>query len=208
MCNFNAIYKVDESSTYQDILNQVNNVNVKLKQEGISMPSDGSLKTTRRLYELLGSPLDSIPTVHIGGTNGKGTTCWKVAKCTQSAGIKTGLFVSPHIISFRERIQIANELIPKSDFVKLMSIVMNTCAEHSIPATVFELTFALACITFREFNCECVVLEVGLDGRLDATNVVQTALSVICSVALDHTRILDNTIEQRADVKDGIFKNK
>ena len=215
MSIFKDIFHVSPNITYEELKNQVNAVNSRLKDDGIEMPNADSLATTRKLYELLGSPLDKIPTIHIGGTNGKGTTAWKIAKCLQSYNLKTGLFVSPHIVCFRERIQIANELITKDDFVKYLSIVMNVCSDNSIPATLFELTFPdlvllvslLVSLIANASYSGIVVLEVGLGGRVDATNVVHTALSVICSIALDHTRILGSTVEAIADVKSGIFKS-
>ena len=124
----------------------------------------------------------------------------------KASGLKVGLFVSPHIASFRERVQINNVLIDETTLQILCNEIFAICIEHSIPATLFELTFAIASIYFERCNCDAVVIEVGLGGKLDATNVISTACSVLCSVSLDHTRILGNTVEAIAKVKAGIFK--
>lgn len=120
--------------------------------------------------------------------------------------MKTGLFVSPHLVSFRERVQVNAELISEEAFVEHLPSVLKLCADHSIPATLFELTFILACLHYEREECQVVVLEVGLGGELDATNVVNTALSILCSVSLDHTRILGSTVDEIATKKAGIFK--
>ena len=161
---------------------------------------------TRRLYELIGKPLDSIPTVHVGGTNGKGTTSFKISQCARLSGLKVGLFVSPHISCFRERVQVGHELISEEDMLQYLPKILGLCVEHSIPATMFELTFLLAALYFDEVGCDIAVIEVGVGGELDATNVIKSALSIICSVSLDHTRILGATEMEIATKKGGIFK--
>lgn len=193
-------------SDYGSLMAHLNGINGQLKKDGIAMPSSDSMDTVRRLYDNLGRPLDVIKTVHVGGTNGKGTTSWKIAAACRSQGLTTGLFVSPHISSFRERFQINGRLVSEADFMKVVPRVLECCASCKIPATLFELTFGIACLVFELAACDVVVLEVGVGGLLDATNVVQTALSIICSVSLDHTRILGNTVEEIAAVKSGIFK--
>lgn len=136
----------------------------------------------------------------------QGSTSFKIAEALISSGIKTGLFVSPHIASFRERVQVNGTLISESEFTYHMSKIMKICAECEIPATMFELAFILATVFFDTSQCGAVVLEVGLGGEVDATNVVNTSLSIICSVSLDHTRILGSTVEAIARKKGGIFK--
>lgn len=192
--------------TYSACLKFLYGINDKLKKDGIMAPSDSSLSNTSRLYDLIGRPLDRIPTVHVGGTNGKGSTSFKIAESLRTCGLRTGLFVSPHLASFRERMQINAELISEDAFVQLLPTVLKLCADHSIPATLFELTFILACQYYEHAGCQVVVLEVGLGGELDATNVVNTAMSIICSVSLDHTRILGSTVEEIGTKKAGIFK--
>jgi len=122
----------------------------------------------------------------------------------QAAGYRDGLFVSPHVSSFRERIQIRGELISEEAVIAGLPMIVDLCAAHKLPATFFELTTALAFHHFRD--ADAVALEVGLGGRLDATNVVTPTVSVICSIGLDHTRILGETVEEIAMEKAGIMK--
>ena len=202
--DWGSIYTISEN--YTSSLKVLYAVNGRLNKNGIQMPSEGSLANTRKLYELLGKPLDRIPTIHVGGTNGKGSTSWKVAQCLKESGLTVGLFVSPHISSFRERVQVNSVLIDEASVLDISNQVFNACVEYSIPATLFEITFAIACIYFQKCCCDAVVIEVGLGGRLDATNVISTVCSILCSVSLDHTRILGDTVEAIARVKAGIFK--
>ena len=197
-------------SCYKSLLKTLYNVNNLLKnksKEGISAPADSSLDGIRTLYRLVDHPLDSVKTIHVGGTNGKGSTSHKIAQCLQSYGYKTGLFVSPHLSSFRERIQIDNVLISEEDLIAYSKRVLTLCVQHNITATLFELTFIIASVYFKALNCDFVVLEVGCGGIYDATNVVATSLSIICSVSLDHTKVLGSTVEEIALNKSGIFKH-
>jgi dihydrofolate synthase/folylpolyglutamate synthase len=164
------------------------------------------LHNSEKLYELLGKPLNRIPTVHVGGTNGKGSVCVKVAECLKNAGLKTGLFVSPHISSFRERIQVDGMLIREETFSQGFAALTKLCDKRDIPATFFELTTALAFMKFQSSDCDVVVMEVGLGGKTDATNVITPAVSVITSVQLDHCKILGDTVEKIAIEKAGIMK--
>jgi dihydrofolate synthase/folylpolyglutamate synthase len=197
-------------SSYNSILKTLYNVNNLLKnksKDGISAPADNSLDATLALYRLVGHPLDSVKTIHVGGTNGKGSTSHKIAQCLQSYGYKTGLFVSPHLSSFRERIQINSVLISEDDLIAYSKRVLTLCVQNNITATLFELTFIIASLYFKSLDCDFVVLEVGCGGIYDATNVVATSLSIICSVSLDHTKVLGSTVEDIALNKSGIFKN-
>lgn len=112
----------------------------------------------------------------------QGTSAFKLSESLRLSGYRTGLFVSPHLASFRERIQVDAQLIPEDSFVTHFAALRQLCADHSIPATEFELAFLLAALHFREARCQAVVLEVGLGGQFDATNVVDTAVGLICSV--------------------------
>jgi len=169
-------------------------------------PVKMGLTSINALYEVLGRPLDNIPVVHVTGTNGKGSVCFKTAAVLRKSGLRTGLFVSPHISSYRERVVVDGEMLTEDDVVKMLTHLMDVCDKGHIPATVFELNTALACLKFRESQCDAAVLEVGLGGRLDATNIISPSLSVITTVQLDHTRILGDTIEQIAIEKAGIIK--
>lgn len=145
--------------------------------------------------------------VHIAGTNGKGSVALKIANTLQSHGLKVGLFCSPHVSSFRERMQINGQVIPEEEVVELLPKIYDLCAEHDIPATFFEITTLLAFLYYAKHDVQVVVLETGLGGRLDATNVISSpALSVITSIGLEHTRILGDTVELIAKEKGGIIK--
>jgi len=167
------------------------------------------LENTVQLHAALGSPMDNpnLTIIHVAGTNGKGSVCYKIARALTSAGNKTGLFVSPHVSSFRERCQVDGVCMSEEEVVRLLPLVYDACESGDIPATFFEITTALAFLFFEEKGCNAVVLETGLGGRLDATNVVsKPAVSVITSIGMEHTRILGDTIEEIAMEKAGIVK--
>ena len=146
--------------------------------------------------------------IHIAGSNGKGSVALKTAHTLQTK-YKVGLFVSPHISSFRERIQINGIPVSEDQVVQYLSEIFDLCELHQIPATFFEVTTALAFRVFAAEHVDVVVLETGLGGRLDATNVLRhPALTVITSIGLEHTRILGDTIEKIAEEKAGILKEK
>lgn len=206
MSTLHDIY--DQNITgYPSLLRLMYKINDGLKRDGILAPNNQSLSNTDILYGLIGRPLDTIPTVHIGGTNGKGSTCFKLAKALTSSGLRTGLFVSPHLSSYRERIQVDGELIHEEALVDLAPQLFAKCIELNIPATMFEITFLVAGMYYERMGCDVVVLEVGLGGELDATNVILPCLSIVCSISLDHTRVLGNTVEAIATQKAGIFKS-
>jgi dihydrofolate synthase/folylpolyglutamate synthase len=144
----------------------------------------------------------------VAGTNGKGSVCLKIANALQKqSGNNVGLFCSPHVSSFRERMQVNGEMITEEEVVELLPKIYDLCIEHDIPATFFEITTALAFAFYAKRGANIVVLETGLGGRLDATNVIsKPALSVITSIGLEHTRILGDTIELIAREKGGIIK--
>ncbi len=162
------------------------------------------------LLEELGNPQDKIKAVHIAGTNGKGSTSTTIANMLIADGHKTGLFTSPYVIDFCERIQIDGENVDKDLFAECVTAVREKIEElnaQSIVITEFEAITASAFLCFVKANCEYVVLEVGLGGRFDATNVVKNPKAVvITSISLDHTKILGDTIEQIAFEKCGIIK--
>lgn len=165
-----------------------------------SMPG---LERITQLLEAVGNPQDSLKFIHVAGTNGKGSVCTMAAKILESAGNKVGLYTSPFILSFRERIQINGKFIPKRSLAALAKKLINT----KIVVTEFEFITALAFLYFKSQKCDIVVLETGLGGRLDATNVIKAPLvSVITSISLDHTAVLGDTIEQIAAEKCGIIK--
>ena len=173
-------------------------------------PVKMGLTNMQTLHQLLGRPMDQphVAVIHIAGTNGKGSVALKIAHTLQQQhGITVGLFCSPHISSFRERMQVNADLITEEEVVHLLPTIYQLCQDHDIPATFFEITTALAFTFFQRRGAQVVVLETGLGGRLDATNVIQTpALSIITSIGLEHTRILGHTIELIAREKAGIIK--
>ncbi|KAF0683569.1 Aste57867_24426 [Aphanomyces stellatus] len=164
------------------------------------------LRNSHALHEAFGAPATRYDTIHVAGTNGKGSVSWKLAKALEASGFKTGLFVSPHVSCFRERIQVNSALISEAQVEALLPQIFNQATRLNIPATFFELTTILALQHFAQEQVDCVVLETGLGGRLDATNIVTPVLSVITSIGLDHTRILGATIPEIAREKAGIMK--
>ncbi|KAG6612520.1 Folylpolyglutamate synthase [Phytophthora cinnamomi] len=164
------------------------------------------LENMQKLNAAFGDPASQFDVVHVAGTNGKGSVAFKLAKALERSGHRTGLFVSPHVACFRERVQVDGALISEGDVCEALSEIFNISAQLRIPATFFEITTMLAFLHFAKQGVDCVVLETGLGGRLDSTNIVHPALSVITSIGLDHTRILGDTREAIAREKAGIIK--
>lgn len=156
------------------------------------------------LLHAMGNPQRELKVIHVAGTNGKGTVCSTLAAIYTSAGYKTGLYTSPHLIDVRERFRINGELISRDDMVQFFR--EHGAVIQSFPVTFFELTTALAFWYFAQKKCDLVVVETGLGGRLDATNVVDPLISVITSIGLDHQEQLGNTVGSIAFEKAGIIK--
>lgn len=169
------------------------------------------LERIKKLCELLGNPQDRLKFVHIAGTNGKGSTSLYIHNALMDAGYRTGLYTSPFIYEFNERIQVNGVSIPDDKLTEIMSVVAEKVKimteegyEHP---TEFELITAAAFLYFEKSECDVVVLEVGLGGTYDATNIIKTpVLSVITSISLDHTDYLGNTVRDVAENKCGIIK--
>ena len=170
-----------------------------------------NLDSIRELMRRLGNPQDKLKFVHIAGTNGKGSTAAFINQIMIEGGYKVGLYTSPFIEHFTERIKINNEEIPEETLAEIASEVRLVC-EEMISAGIkapseFEIVCAIGFIYFARKNCDLVVLEVGLGGRLDATNVIGSSLlSVITTISLDHTEVLGDTLEKIAAEKAGIIK--
>lgn len=164
------------------------------------------------LLERLGNPEKSLRCIHVAGTNGKGTVCSFIASVLKQAGYKTGLYTSPYIVDFRERIRIDGEMISETDLEEVTDIVRNQIEKlrnEDITITEFEAVTAAAFLYYKNQGCDFVVIETGLGGRFDATNVIERPLaSVITSISLDHVNILGNTISEIAYEKCGIIKNE
>lgn len=162
------------------------------------------------LLEKLDNPQDKLKFIHVAGTNGKGSTCTMLSEICIAAGYKTGLFTSPYVLDFRERLQINGEMIAKEEFAELMNRIRPLVAELSeqnLQPTEFEVITAAAFLYFAEQKCGVVVLEVGLGGLLDSTNVIKTPLvSVLASISKDHMNILGDSLEEIAQQKCGIIK--
>ena len=162
-----------------------------------------------RLLELLGNPQDELKVVHVAGTNGKGSTCAMLSSILTHAGYKTGLFTSPHLIEYTERMKINGQDISKEDFSDILFKVLKIAERNNIPVTEFEILTAMGFLYFKEQNTNVVILETGLGGRLDATNVIKNPLvSVITTIDIDHTDRLGDTIEKIAFEKAGIIKER
>ena len=165
------------------------------------------LTRVRELLHRLGDPQDGLQFVHIAGTNGKGSTAAMLASILRAAGYTTGLFTSPYLERFAERMQVNGVPVPDAEFAAVCEALQPCIAAMDAPPTEFELVTAAAMLWFRRRGCDVVVLEVGLGGRLDATNVIAApACAVITNIGLDHTEILGDTLEQIAREKAGILK--
>lgn len=155
---------------------------------------------------LLGFPSQACKTVHVAGTNGKGSVATKLAKAYELTGLKTGLFTSPHLSCFRERIRLNNEMISESAFNAIFDELFALLEKKHLPLSFFEVTTLIAFQYFAKEHADIVIVEAGIGGRLDATNIITPDLSIITSIALDHTEILGHTIDAIAKEKAGIIK--
>ena len=166
------------------------------------------LENTQKLAALAGDPQQQLRFIHVAGTNGKGSTCAMLEGIYRAAGLRVGLFTSPHLISFRERIQVNRELIGEADVVRLVRELEPWLPEF--PAdhhpTFFEVVTVMALRYFAEQKCDLVIWETGLGGRLDATNIVTPLASVITNIGFDHQQWLGDTLGKIAAEKAGIIK--
>ena len=157
--------------------------------------------------EKLGNPQERLKFIHVAGTNGKGSVCAMTARILQCAGFLTGLFTSPVISDYREQFQVNGEMISKEDFSRLAETVKRACEQMDDPPSEFEKAVALAFLYFNEQHCDFVVLEVGLGGTDDATNVIGTPeVAAIVNIDFDHMGFLGNTLAEIAEKKAGIIK--
>lgn len=163
------------------------------------------LDTILALSDAMGNPHSRLRFVHVAGTNGKGSTSHLIASVLQEAGYRTGLYTSPHLVDFRERIRVNGAMIAKEEVIYFVENYKDH-VEHLSPS-FFEWTQALALWHFEKEKCDIIVLETGLGGRLDSTNIVTPEVSVITNIGLDHTHLLGNTIEEIAFEKAGIIKS-
>jgi dihydrofolate synthase / folylpolyglutamate synthase len=166
------------------------------------------LETTFKLAELSGNPHQKLRFIHVAGTNGKGSTCAMLESVYRASGLRVGLFTSPHLVSFRERIQINRQYISEKDVVRFVEQLKRLCAtfaEDHQP-TFFEAVTVMALRYFAEQKCDLVIWETGLGGRLDATNIVTPLASAIANIGIEHSEWLGDTVEKIATEKAGIIK--
>ncbi|MBL7943556.1 MAG: bifunctional folylpolyglutamate synthase/dihydrofolate synthase [Flavobacteriales bacterium] len=162
------------------------------------------LDNTIALMDMLGNPQHALICVHVAGTNGKGSVSHMIASVLQEAGYRTGLYTSPHLVDFRERIRINGACIAEDDVVRFVENFRH--AWEKIQPSFFELTMAMAFWYFKNEKTEINVIETGLGGRLDSTNIITPLVSVITNVGMDHMNLLGNTLEKIATEKAGIIK--
>jgi dihydrofolate synthase/folylpolyglutamate synthase len=168
------------------------------------------LENTHKLAALAANPQEKLRFIHVAGTNGKGSTCAMLESIYRAAGLRVGLFTSPHLVSFRERIQVNRQLIPESEIVRLVEefqpLLKQFPGDNHL--TLFEAVTVMALKFFAEQKCDLVIWETGLGGRLDATNIVTPLVSVITNIAFDHQQWLGDTLEKIAAEKAGIIKTR
>ena len=180
---------------------------IKLRGEVCSGVKLG-LQNIKNLMEKLGNPQDKLKIIHIAGTNGKGSCTSFVNSVLVSQGYKVGMFTSPSIYNFEERIRINNKNIPEDKLIELMNEVREIANTLEVFPADFELVTALAFLYFYRENCDFAIMEVGLGGRLDATNILNSNIALITNITFDHTAILGNSLKEIAYEKAGIIKNR
>lgn len=169
---------------------------------GIKLGLDGA---RRLLKEFLAYPPHGTQVIHVAGTNGKGSTCAMIESIARACGRRTGLFTSPHLIDYRERVKVSGIEIPEDACAAMLTRLREICERFENHPTFFEISLALAMRWFRERECELIVLETGMGGRLDATTAVPADVCVVTPIGLDHTQWLGETLEAIAAEKAGIF---
>lgn len=188
---------------YQETLDWMfNKLQMFQRVGGIAYKAD--LNNTTAILEMLGNPHRRFKSVHVAGTNGKGSTSHMLASIFQEAGYKTGLFTSPHLRDFRERIRVNGEMIPEEQVTAFIDQYKD--AFETISPSFFEMTTGMAFDYFAKQQVDIAIVEVGMGGRLDSTNLITPELSVITNIGLDHVQFLGDTLEQIAGEKAGIIK--
>lgn len=189
--------------TYKEITEQIFNALPMYHKIGSSAYKEG-LENIETLMEIVGHPEKKLRTIHVAGTNGKGSVTHLLSSFYQEKEVKVGLYTSPHLLDFRERIKINGEMISQEAVVSFFDRFQTEF--ERIEPSFFEMTTALAFYYFAECNVDIAIIEVGLGGRLDATNVILPDLSIITNISLDHTQLLGDTLAKIAGEKAGIIK--
>ena len=199
MENTNQRMKADQILTYDDALSYIENYTWSKTRPGLSR--------TYELLEVLGNPQDALKFVHVAGSNGKGSTCAMLSSILSKSGLKTGFYLSPHLSGFCERFQIDGAQISEEDFIDTTRKVAAAADRLGDHPSQFEISTAIAFLYFKTQSCDIVVLEVGMGGSLDSTNVIKAPeLAIICNIGLDHTDFLGSTLAEIAENKAGIIK--
>ncbi len=189
--------------TFNDYINWLEGVPMYGKKDGT--------RNMEKLMARFGDPQDQIPVIHVAGTNGKGSCCAMLSQILQESGYKVGMYTSPHLVEYTERIRVNGKQIKKEEWVsiglKVKEAAEAIAAEGDNHATFFELVTAIGFLYFAQEQVDVILLETGVGGRLDATNVVkEPKLCLITSISLDHTKVLGDTLPQIASEKAGIIQ--
>ncbi|MBO4702156.1 MAG: hypothetical protein J5625_05800 [Lachnospiraceae bacterium] len=165
------------------------------------------LKEVNKLLDAFGRPDKGLPIVHIAGTNGKGSIGYLLEHSLANSGIKVGRFLSPAVVDEREIILVNGKMVPKTIWEKNLSLIIETVEKNNLKATAFEIEFVLSLLIFKEKNCDIIVLECGMGGKLDATNAIENSLvDIIASISIDHIAFLGDTLKDISLHKFGIIK--
>jgi len=191
--------------TYQQVLNYLYSQLPMFQRTGAAAYKD-NLDNTIRLDEMFGHPHCSFKTIHVAGTNGKGSVSHMLASVLQEAGYKTGLYTSPHLKDFRERIRVNGEMISEEAVVEFTELFQQKNEIEKLEPSFFELTVSMAFDYFRSMEVDVAVIEVGLGGRLDSTNIITPEISIITNISFDHMALLGDTLPKIAAEKAGIIK--
>lgn len=191
--------------TYQQVLDYLYSQLPMFQRTGAAAYKD-NLDNTIRLDEMFGHPHQSFKTIHVAGTNGKGSVSHMLASVLQEAGYKTGLYTSPHLKDFRERIRVNGEMISEEAVVRFTELFQQKNETEKLEPSFFELTVSMAFDYFRSTKVDVAVIEVGLGGRLDSTNIITPEISVITNISFDHMALLGDTLPLIAAEKAGIIK--
>ena len=191
--------------TYKETIDYLYRLLPVYQNKGVSAIKK-DLSNITELCSILENPQYNYKTIHVGGTNGKGTVSHMISSILQESGYKVGLYTSPHYLDFRERIKVNGHYVPEDYVINFVAEIKDAIAE--IRPSFFELTVAMAFQYFKESKVDYAVIEVGLGGRLDSTNIISPILSVITNIGLDHQNMLGNSISEIAMEKAGIIKNR